>query len=127
MLTRSGLPGPSTCRWPTNSSSDRGRMRSASGRNGARMLGSRGLTPSFPGRADHVCTRRGRKAELLRSNRPVALDSLEHDGRRLSELVLEDHLLQLPAGEAEQGPAKIRIGAARLDEHPVEPSALSGR
>ena len=29
---RSGLPGPSTCSWPTNSSSVRGRMRSASGR-----------------------------------------------------------------------------------------------
>ena len=32
MACRSGLPGASRCCWPTNSSSERGRMRSASGR-----------------------------------------------------------------------------------------------
>ena len=31
ICSRSGLPGPSRCSWPTNSSSVRGRMRSASG------------------------------------------------------------------------------------------------
>src|SRR3569833_3170776 len=36
MAWRRGLPGPSTCCCPTNSSSERGRMRSASGRNGSR-------------------------------------------------------------------------------------------
>src|SRR5216684_434923 len=37
---RSGLPGPTRCSWPTNSSSVRGRMRSASGR-----VRSPGLSP----------------------------------------------------------------------------------
>src|SRR6185437_16850695 len=46
---RNGLPGPRTCCWPTYSSSERGRIRSASGRNGSRApataaLGSRALT-----------------------------------------------------------------------------------
>ena len=35
MALRSGLPLASRCSWPTNSSSDWGRMRSASGRNGS--------------------------------------------------------------------------------------------
>ena len=57
----------------------------------------------------------------------VALRLLEHHGRGLPELVLDDHALQGAArAEAQQRAAEIRLAALRLHQHPFQPVALAG-
>src|SRR6185437_13941627 len=122
MARRSGLPGPRTCCWPTTSSRDRGRIRSASGRDGSGALVSAALTlSSLGGRSDHIRPGRQRESQLRGRHGNIDLDILEHDGDGLAELVFENHPLQCSLGiEAEKRALEIGRGAARLDIDPVE-------
>src|SRR5262249_31624590 len=129
----SALPGPRRWRWPTNSSSVRGRMRSASGRSApgspasAPLMGeARAAHGSLARRADDVDTRRWGEAHLGVAHRGVAAHLVEDDGGGLPELVLEDHALELAVREAEERAAKVRsFRRDRLDQHPLEPPALA--
>src|SRR6202030_734266 len=109
MLADSGLPGPRMCRCPRNSLKLRGRMRSASGRNGSRSLTAAicRMRHSAARRADDIGARGRGEAHLARAHRAVTLDLLEDDGGCLVELVLEDHALEVRVREAEQRAAEV--------------------
>src|SRR5262249_46011022 len=82
---------------------------------------------SFAGCSNDIRAFRRRERRLLRTDRYIALDVIEQDGRGLAELVLENHSLQGSVGEAEQGIAEIGVHAVRLDQDPVESLPLTGR
>src|SRR6185503_10299142 len=91
--TRSGLPGPSRCFWPTTSSSVRGRRRSASG-----AAGWTEPNKSFP---KHVHSLWRREAECACIELRIALHVGEAQHRGLAEVVQQFHRVDARRGQAQ--------------------------
>src|SRR5687767_8371776 len=111
--SRRGLPGPSRCDWPTNSSSERGRSRSASGASGS-LLPKRSFT-------DDVRPLGRRESERLGRDLGVALDGRELDHRDLAELVAQFHRLEPCLAEAQPDPLEGGVLRPRHRLKPIEP------
>src|SRR5690606_20836589 len=97
---RSGAPGASRWSWPATSSSERGRMRSASGRapTAASASTPRGVLIRSSGCAgvDDVDTLRGNEAEARRVQLDAGADAREADVRGAAQRIQEAHALRNP-------------------------------
>src|SRR5262249_13730783 len=116
---RSGFPGPSRCRCPTTSSSDFGRIASASGGTGVRA-GKRSDIVALLHVSDHVSPLRRRESEQPRIQLRIALERLEAELGRLAEAVDELHRLQPGRTEAHADPREAALLVTRQGFEPID-------